>query len=142
MNSYCQHTLPTISVITLGVQDLVAATRFYQTGLALTLSSKHSKNEVSFFALQGTWLALYPRQLLAQHIGISSMGSGFSGVALAHNVATKQRVDELLTQVSLAGATITRPAQTCYGEGYAGFFTDLDGYCWEIVWNPRFSLLN
>lgn len=39
-----------------------------------------------------------------------------------------------------AGATITRaPAKTFYG-GYAGYFTDLDGYVWKIAHNPGFSV--
>ena len=38
-------------------------------------------------------LALYPRALLAADTNLSPAESGFAGIALAHNVLTRERVD-------------------------------------------------
>jgi len=67
-------------------------------------------------------------------------GSGFRGVAIAHNVRTKDEVDAVVAAVEVAGGSITRaPADTFYG-GYAGYFTDPDGHVWEVAYNPGFPI--
>jgi len=67
-------------------------------------------------------------------------GSGFRGIALAHNVRRKDDVDAIIAGAQAAGGTVTRaPADTFYG-GYAGYFADPDGHVWEIAYNPGFAL--
>lgn len=41
-----------------------------------------------------------------------------------------------MAQARSAGATIVKTAQNTFWGGYAGYFQDLDGHLWEIVWNP------
>jgi uncharacterized protein len=83
---------------------------------------------------------LWSREKLAADTGIADDGAGWSGITLAHNVASRQEVDDLLERASTAGGTITRePGETFYG-GYAGVFRDLDGHAWEIAHNPGFGL--
>jgi catechol 2,3-dioxygenase-like lactoylglutathione lyase family enzyme len=85
-------------------------------------------------------LGLWSREKLAADTGIADDGSGWSGITLAHNVASRQEVDDLLERALTAGGTITRePSETFYG-GYAGVFRDLDGHAWEIAHNPGFGL--
>jgi catechol 2,3-dioxygenase-like lactoylglutathione lyase family enzyme len=60
---------PRISLITLGVNDLTQSTRFYQQ-----LGLPHFDFEidtVAFFELQGSWLALYPKQTSLRMLGLS-----------------------------------------------------------------------
>jgi uncharacterized protein len=46
-------------------------------------------------------------------------------------------VDALLAKAKAAGATLTdEPHDRPWGI-YSGFFRDLDGHLWEIIWNPR-----
>jgi uncharacterized protein len=85
---------PRISFVTLGVTDLARATRFYAVGLRLP--QLKSPPTVSFFELGKTWLALYPRHLLAADAGLPSTGTGFPGFALAHNVRSEADADRLL----------------------------------------------
>jgi uncharacterized protein len=127
---------PRLSFVTLGVIDLQRATRFYEEGLGL--ERLHSPPTVSFFELGKTWLALYPRKLLAADAGIPAEGSGFPGFALAHNVRSRVEVDRLLQQVVAVGGQIVRPAHPAEWGGYAGYFSDLDGFLWEVAWNPKF----
>jgi uncharacterized protein len=127
---------PRISFVTLGVTDLVRATRFYAEGLALP--QLKSPPTVSFFELGATWLALYPWEALAADAGVSASGSGFRGFALAHNVRSRAEADRLLEQVEMAGGVIVKPAGPTEWGGYAGYFADPDGFLWEVAWNPRF----
>ena len=128
---------PRISIITLGVADLPRAVAFYRDGLGLTLFDDNTES-IAFFQNKGTWLALYPKAALAADVGISAEGSGFSGVTLAHNVRTKEEVDDLLAVAVSAGAALVKPAQDTFWGGYSGYFTDPEGYLWEIAWNPHF----
>jgi catechol 2,3-dioxygenase-like lactoylglutathione lyase family enzyme len=127
---------PRISFVTLGVSDLARATRFYAEGLRLPRLK--SPPSVSFFELGMTWLALYPRDLLAADVGVPAAGSGFPGFALAHNVRSVEEADRLLEEVAVAGGRILKPAQRTDWGGYAGYFADPDGFLWEVAWNPRF----
>jgi len=83
---------------------------------------------------------LWAREKLAEDSGIEDDGATWSGIALAHNVGSREEVDEIVEQARAAGAAVTRePAETFYG-GYAGVFRDLDGHAWEIAHNPGFGL--
>lgn len=129
---------PHISLVTLGVDDLKAAVRFYRDGLGLPKYELES-DEVAFFELSGTWLGLFPRTALADDVGVSVEGSGFPGFSLAHNVDSKADVDAVLDEAEAAGATIVKPAQEADWGGYAGYFADPDGFLWEVAWNPFIS---
>ncbi len=128
---------PRISIITLGVTDLTRSVEFYRDGLGLTLFNENTES-IAFFQNRGTWLSLYPRQSLADDVGVPVEGRGFSGVTLAHNVGTREEVDELLDVAGAAGATLVKPAQDTFWGGYSGYFADPDGHLWEIAWNPHF----
>ena len=129
---------PRISMITLGVADLQRATIFYRDGLGLPSDEHHEG--VVFFPLKGTWLALFPVDELAKEEKVSPEGSGFTRVALAHNVKTKEDVQRVLQLAQDAGATITKPAQDAFWGGYCGYFSDPDGHLWEVAWNPYLDL--
>ena len=130
---------PRISLLTLGVEDFNRSLRFYRDGLRWPLSSA-SGEDVAFFRTSGAVLALYPRKLLAEDAGISAEGSGFGGIVLAHNVASRELVDAVLAEAAAAGGTILKPAQDAFWGGYSGYFADPDGYPWEVAWNPGFPL--
>jgi uncharacterized protein len=129
---------PRLSFVTLGVNDLRRATRFYAEGLGLR--QLKSLPTVSFFDLGRTRLALYPREQLAAHAGVPAHGSGFSGFALAHNVGSQSEADRLLIEAARAGGTIVKPASQTEWGGYAGYFADPDGFLWEVAWNPNFPI--
>ena len=127
---------PRLSFITLGVSDLKRATRFYEE--VLRLPRIQTPPEVTFFELGKTWLALYPRELLAADAGVPAAGSGFPGFTLAHNVRSAGEVDWLLKEVADAGGRIVKPGTHADWGGYTGYFADPDGFLWEVAWNPQF----
>lgn len=129
---------PRITMITLGVSDLDRAVAFYGGGLGLP--RRPSSGGVAFFTTQGTWLALYPREKLAEDATVPAEGSGFSGIVLSHNVRAREEVASLLERAARAGARVVKPAADTFWGGHAGYFADPDGHLWEIAWNPHFPI--
>lgn len=130
---------PRISIITLGVQDLDASYHFY-TKLGFE-SPNQSKDGIVFFKTSGVCLALYPLQALAEDVspqfGVSNLG--FSGITLAHNTRTKEEVDQVLALAVTAGGKLEKPAQDVFWGGYSGYFSDPDGYLWEVAYGDCWS---
>ncbi len=129
---------PRISIITLGVRDMPRAIRFYRDGLGFPTEAKDDA-EIAFFATTGTRLALYPLAALAADIGpdLHTAPAGFGGITLAHNVRRKEEVAQVLKLAEAAGGKIVKDAQDVFWGGHSGYFTDLDGYFWEVAWSPR-----
>jgi predicted lactoylglutathione lyase len=126
-----------VSLITLGVSDYDRAKSFYE---ALGWSTALEVEQTAFFQANGVVLVLWAREKLAADAGVVDGGAQWSGIALAHNVASRDEVDRVIEQARVGGASITRePSETFYG-GYAGVFRDLDGHAWEVAHNPGFGL--
>ena len=124
-----------LSIITLGVKDLERSYRFYHNGLGFSTNSK-VEDGIIFFQTSGTRLALYPLDKLAEDVSpnLSGVRSGFPGITLAHNTRTKEEVLQVLQMAAEAGGVIAKPAQEVFWGGYSGYFTDPDGYYWEVAW--------
>jgi predicted lactoylglutathione lyase len=137
-----------ISIITLGVKDLTRSFRFYYEGLGLPTQG-NAEDGIIFFQTSGTCLALYPLEKLAEDVSpeLGAQRSGFPGITLSHNTRTKAEVDQVLELAEKAGGVIVKPAQEVFWGGYSGYFTDPDGYFWEVAWaeswefNPDGSLV-
>ena len=78
----------------LGVKNLKKSLEFYRDGLGFP--TEGDTENIVFLKLEGTWLALFPREKLAADVSVSPEGSGFRGFTLAHNVTTKEEVDAVL----------------------------------------------
>jgi hypothetical protein len=130
-----------LSLITLGVKDVAASTRFYQA-LGFELSSASVPGEVSFFRTAGGLLGLYGADdlRLDAQAGPGAEPGVFRGVTLAVNVASPEVVDAGLATAEASGARIAKPAQATEWGGYHGYFADPDGHLWEIAHNPFWPL--
>ncbi|MCS0495367.1 VOC family protein [Ancylobacter sp. MQZ15Z-1] len=128
-----------LSLVTLGVADLVRAAAFYEKlGLARKV---REAGGVVFLEAGPVVLALYPRHELATDAGVVDGRHGqFGGVALACNRASRADVDATLIRAVAAGGRALRPAQATFWGGYSGYVADPDGYPWEIAHNPGFGL--
>lgn len=60
------------------------------------------------------------------------------GFALAYNVRSPAEVDALLARAASYGATVVKPGQPTDWGGYSGYFTDPEGFLWEVAHNPGF----
>ncbi len=139
---------PRIDVITLAVSDLERSLEFYRDGLGLEsaglVGTEYVGDDVTpagaaaMFELQGgLLLLLYPRSELAKDANIP-IGPAQSGeFSIGHAVPSRAEVDAVLARAEAAGATLTdRPHDRPWGI-YSGYFRDLDGHLWEVLWNPR-----
>ena len=127
-----------LNLITLGVENLERALNFYEKGLGWKKSDK-SVDDLALFPLGGITLALYPREDLAADVTLPYEPyepSGFSGLTFSYNTKSENEVDEVLKKVEALGAEIIKPAQKVFWGGYSGYFKDLDGYVFEVAFNP------
>ncbi|MDD5711357.1 MAG: VOC family protein [Smithellaceae bacterium] len=136
-----------ISLITICVDDLERALRFYRDGLGLQtegiVGKEFEDGAVVFFDLQsGLRLALWPRKSLARDAEIPLSGPSPCEFTLGHNVSSRAKVDEVMDQAKKAGAVIVMPARNTFWGGYAGYFQDFDQHIWEVAWNPDWPLLD
>jgi len=136
---------PRITLITLGVDDLQRAVRFYRDGLGLKtegiVGTEFEYGAVAFFDLQaGLKLALWPRKSIAHDTGIALGRPNATDFTIGHNVSSKVEVDAVMEQAKRAGAVVVKPAQDTFWGGYAGYFQDPDGHLWEVAWNPQWAV--
>ncbi len=142
---------PRLNVITLAVTDLEKSLTFYRDGLGLPTKGivakefKGTETEpagaIALFELQGGLiLALYPRKDLAKDSRLPNTAASSLEFSLGYAVGSKRAVDELLEKAEAAGASLTeRPHDRPWGI-YSGYFKDLDGHLWEILWNPHIRI--
>jgi catechol 2,3-dioxygenase-like lactoylglutathione lyase family enzyme len=132
---------PCLTVVTLGVADMKASIRFYET-LGFPRRMRATGEQVAFFDAGGVVLGLYPWDQLAEDATLwdTPRPSSFRGVTLAWNRSSVKDVDEAIAQALAAGAFLLKePHETSYG-GYSGYFTDPDGHPWEVVCAPGITV--
>ncbi len=129
-----------ISMITLGVRDIAQSLAFYRDGLGFQLHNDDESDGCLMFQLEGAWLAIYPRERLAEDAQLAATDSGFAGFTLAHNVKSKIEADAVFAQAVAAGAKPVKAPQDVFWGGYSGYFADPDGLLWEVAFNPFIDL--
>jgi hypothetical protein len=142
---------PQINVITLAVDDLETAMKFYRDGLGLPSQgiigtefkgdATNPSGAIAFFELDsGLIFALYPRSEFAKDANRPQGTPNPIEFSLGCIVSSKEEVDALLQKAKAAGATITdHPHDRPWGI-YSGYFQDLDGHLWEVIWNPKMEV--
>lgn len=133
---------PRFTVLTLGVDSLERAYKFYHDGLGFPskgiVGKEFEHGEVVFFDMQKRMtLAIYPRKDLAWDANIPLTPPSSSEFSIAYNAKDTAEVDAVMELAKTAGAKITKPAQKAFWGGYHGYFEDPDGHLWEILWSPQ-----
>lgn len=127
-----------ITLITLGVADLVASRAFYAR---LGWVEHHeSRDTVAFFEMKGAVFGLFPMEELAKDQGRPSATLGVGGATLAQNFATEAEVDAAFALALAAGAIALKAPKKAFWGGYSGYWADLDGHVWEVAMNPFWTL--
>ncbi len=127
---------PRISIITLGVANLERSLRFYRDGRGFP-TTRRAADGIIFFQTQGTCPGRFipTMNLPKTSLPLPPVPRGkFSGITLAHNVRSKEEVTLLLAEAERAGGKIEKPAQDTFWGGHSGYFSDPDGYLWEVAW--------
>ena len=138
---------PRVDVITLAVEDLERALRFYRDGLGFESSGvvgtqwmdeeSGANGAIAVFRFEsGLLLSLYPRIDLAKDAAIPAGPARSGEFSLGQLVQSRAEVDELIEKAEAAGAAVTTPRDRPWGI-YSGYFRDVDGHLWEIIWNPN-----
>jgi catechol 2,3-dioxygenase-like lactoylglutathione lyase family enzyme len=125
-----------ISFVTLAVADLDATRTFYLDGLGWDAAFDVPGEVLMIQAGEHLLLSLWVDQEFEAEVGPIRRGAGVAPLTLAHNVATKQEVDDVLATARSAGAEPVHDAVDREWGGYTGYFGDPDGYRWEIAYNP------
>ena len=126
-----------VNVITLGVEDLGRARRFYEA-LGWTTNAA-ADDDVVFFQAGEMVVALWDRARLAADSCVED-APGWGGVTLALNVGSPAEVDEVTEEARAAGARIGREAAETFWGGYSSVIVDPDGHPWEIAHNPHWTV--
>lgn len=129
--------MQSVSVITLPVAVMAKATRFYEQGFGW--SPVFTMDDIRFYQLNGLVLALWGPKELAEDAGLDAMPRP-GGMALAHNVHSRDEVAPLMDRLVAAGGKLTRSADAPPHGGLRGYVADPDGHLWEIAWNPDWHM--
>lgn len=124
-----------LSFVTLAVPDLAAARAFYVDGLGW-----HADLEVGDVVMlrvaDRVVLSLWEQASFESELGPVRAGPGLVPVTLAHNVGSRDEVDQVLAEARAAGATEVGQATAREWGGYTGYFADPAGIRWEVAHNP------
>lgn len=131
-------TVPHITLITLGVEDLPRARAFY--AVLGWKESAQSSDSVVFFQMNGSALGLFPLAELAKDQGRPGARLGKGAITLAQNFATEAEVDSAFEAALAAGGTAVKRPEKVFWGGYSGYWADLDGHVWEVAMNPFWPL--
>lgn len=125
---------PRLSLITLVVDDLEGTRRFYCEKLGWPAEVDVPAEVLMIRVGERLLLSLWQRDSAEAEIGAVTRTST-PPVTLAHNVATEAEVEAVLAEARDAGAAVAPASRRDWG-GYSGYFTDPDGFRWEVAVNP------
>lgn len=126
-----------ISIVTLGVADLVRSRRFYCDGFGW--SPVFQNHEIVFYQMNGLVLGTFLNASLEtdmQRRGLQRPGA----FALGHNVAAREDVQPLLERLVQYGGRILKNGMEPPHGGFSGYVADPDDHAWEIAWNPDWPI--
>jgi catechol 2,3-dioxygenase-like lactoylglutathione lyase family enzyme len=140
-----------VHVITLAVANLDRALAFYRDGLGFPteglIGTEFDGDEntpdgtTAVFHLDGMlMLSIYPRSELAKDAVVPLANASPGEFSIGHVVDSRAEVDEVISQPEAAGGTVTNPPHDRPWGIYSGYFQDLDGHLWEVIWNPALDL--
>jgi predicted lactoylglutathione lyase len=125
-----------LSLVTLAVADLEATRRFYVDGLGWGPLIFVPGDVLMIKVADKVILSLWDRGHFEAEVGPIVTGQGVAPLTLAHNVGSREEVDEVLAAARDVGADPVHDGVDREWGGYTGYFGDPDGYRWEVAWAP------
>lgn len=139
IRSYGDYMEQRISIITLGVSDLKKSRNFYDS-LGWKAATERQTEEIVTYNLPHMGFALYQIDKLSDDATVRVKLNSYSSFSMAYNVDSEEKVNETINNIETIGGKIIKQPQKVFWGGYSGYFADLDGYLWEVAYNP-FSVL-
>jgi uncharacterized protein len=127
-----------ISFFTIGVSDLNAVRDFYKEKFGWT--PMKDSDGIVFFKLNGFIFGLYPKEELAEDIGVKNDGKGFKRFTMAINMESEKAVDILFEEFKKKGVKIVKAPEKVFWGGYRGYVADIEDNYWEFAYNPFLKL--
>ena len=128
---------PRVSIITIAVDDLDRAVRFYE---AMGLKRTPASPTASRFSRWAARSSPCSRARAPKRIPGIAFGAAPSAHLLAYNTRSEAEVDEVLAAAEKAGGNIVKPARRAFWGGWYGYFADTEGHIWEVAHNPDFPI--
>lgn len=128
-----------LTLVTLGVEDLAGARRFFEEGLGWRPAG-FGGDDVAFYDTGGSILGLFGRAALAQDAGVADDGGVFTATSIAWNGRSEAEVDAAFAEAVAAGAEPIKPPQAVFWGGYSGYVRIPGGHLLELAFNPVFPL--
>jgi uncharacterized protein len=125
-----------LSLVTIAVADLEATRRFYVDGLGWEPMIFVPGDVLMIKVADKVILSLWDRDHFEAEVGPIVAGPGVAPLTLAHNVGSRDEVDEVLATAREVGADPVHDGVDREWGGYTGYFGDPDGYRWEVAWAP------
>jgi uncharacterized glyoxalase superfamily protein PhnB len=127
---------PRVTIFTIRVEDLEAATRYYVDGLRWQ-PLLAVPGEVTFLQVgPGVALSLFDATGFDADAGRSPRFP----FSLAHNVDSEEAVREAVATMVDAGGTVLKQPQPAVWGGYHAYVADPVGVAWEVAHNPAWSV--
>jgi uncharacterized protein len=127
-----------ITFFTIGVSDLEAMRDFYKEKFGW--KPMKDSDGIVFFKMNGFIFGLYPKNELAEDIGIKNDGKGFKQFSLAINLRSEKAVDKLFEEFKQKGVRIIKAPEKVFWGGYRGYVADIEDNYWEFAYNPFLKL--
>ncbi|NGN40028.1 VOC family protein [Mesorhizobium sp. CGMCC 1.15528] len=125
-----------VSVLTLGIADLVRSRRFYVEGFGW--QPIFQNEDIVFYQMNGFVLGTWLETSLSADMGRKLVKPG--AFAMGHNVPTRDAVQPTMDRLVKAGGRLLKaPTEPPHG-GFTGYVTDPDDHAWEIAWNPAWAI--
>ena len=124
-----------INRITLGIANIERTLQFYDTWLGIEpydLTANHI-----LYQLDNIILAFVPLAKLADDADVTDESEGFDGVILSRYANSIKDVDQMLRDAEKVGGYLTKRASKINNYSYSGYFSDLDGHMWEVVFHIK-----
>lgn len=130
-----------LSLVTLGVADLVATRSFYVDGLGWSPLLEVPDDVIFVQVGHGLLLSLWNSAHMTAEAGPivdARGGDGAPPITLGHLCPDEDAVDAVLALATRAGSPRVIQGERRPWGGYSGYFSDPDGYRWEVAHNPGF----
>ena len=128
-----------MSLVTLGVADLTVTRSFYVDGLGWTPVLEVPDDVIFIQVGHGLLLSLWNSNDMIAEAGPivdARGGDGAPPITLGHLCTDEAAVDAVLESAARAGSPRVLPGERRAWGGYSGYFSDPDGYRWEVAHNP------
>jgi catechol 2,3-dioxygenase-like lactoylglutathione lyase family enzyme len=130
---------PRVDFISLGVRSVAASRSFYADGLGWPVRKEFPDDVVFIQVNHGLILSLWNAGQMQAEAGVDAPGP-VPCVTLSHNLPSPEDVDRVLAEAAAAGARIVAEPVTQPWGGYSGYFSDPDGFRWEVAYNPTWTV--